>query len=44
MDVTAAAGDRGLVTLDHRRDLLALVRVDDKNDFIMTHATLLEDV
>jgi hypothetical protein len=24
--------------------LLALVRVDDKNDFIMTHATLLKDV
>src|SRR5450830_280679 len=38
MDVTAAAGHRGLVTFDHRRDLLALVRVDDKNDFIMTHA------
>jgi hypothetical protein len=44
VDVTAAGRDAGLVTLDHRRDLLALVRVDDKYDFIMTHATLLKDV
>src|SRR5689334_22124604 len=34
----AAAGDDALVALDHRRDLLALVRMDDKYDFVMTHA------
>ena len=33
----AAGGNDALVTLDHRRDLLALVRVNDKYDFIMTH-------
>src|SRR6185503_6762092 len=32
-----AAGNHAPVALDHRRHLLALVRVDQKHDFVMTH-------
>ena len=37
MDVTAFAFDQAAVALEHGRDLLALVRVDQETDFIMSH-------
>src|SRR6476661_6036150 len=37
MHLAAAGGDHALVTLQHGRNLLALVRVDQQHDFIMTH-------
>ena len=37
MDRAAARGDHAAVALDHGRDLLALVRVDQEHDFVMTH-------
>jgi hypothetical protein len=37
VNLTTVRGNERLVTLDHRRDLLTLVRMDDKNDFILTH-------
>ncbi|OIQ67348.1 hypothetical protein GALL_510720 [mine drainage metagenome] len=41
VDLAVVAGDLVAVTLDHRGHLLALIRVYDKHDFIMTHAKLL---
>src|SRR5690606_6676556 len=35
--------DQALVALDHRRHLLALVRVDQEHDFVMTHCVFLVD-
>mgnify|MGYP000668074364 CR=1 FL=1 len=35
--VGVAGFDRALVALDHRRNLLALVRVDDKDNLVMAH-------
>jgi hypothetical protein len=38
---TAALGrDHALVALDHLRDLLALVGMDDENDLVMPHVWL----
>src|SRR5688500_6867600 len=37
VNAAVAGGDHLPVTVDHRRDLLALVRMDDENDFVMTH-------
>ena len=34
---TVAGGDQRFVALDHARDLLALVRMDDKDHFVMSH-------
>jgi hypothetical protein len=34
----ATVRDDALVTLDHRWNLLALIWMDDKYDFVMTHA------
>src|SRR5690606_6781662 len=36
--------DRALVALDHGRDLLALVRVDQEHDFVVTHGVVLVDI
>ena len=44
MDRTAARGDHAAVALDHGGDLLALVRVDQEHDFIMTQLQLLPTV
>jgi hypothetical protein len=38
MNYAAVRGNERFVALDHRRDLFTLVRMDDKNDFIMAHA------
>ena len=38
MDLAAAGGDHGLVALQHGWNLLALIRVDHENYFVMTHA------
>ena len=38
MKSTALGSNDGAVALDHAGHLLALVRMDDKNDFVMTHA------
>src|ERR1035437_9009257 len=43
VNLAAVGGDDRLVALDHRGHLLALIRMDDKYDFIMTHAKLLLD-
>lgn len=43
VDVTATARYGCFVTFDHGRHLLALVRVDDKYYFIVTHANSLKD-
>ena len=37
VNLAAVGLDQRLVALDHRRHLFALVRVDQKHDFIMTH-------
>ena len=37
MDRPAGAGDHALVSFHHGRDLLALVRMDQKHDFVMSH-------
>eukprot|EP00952_Eustigmatos_sp_NYUAD-ZCMA_P011620 47116-Eustigmatos_ZCMA.PRE.1 len=37
MHSTAAFGHEAGVALDHGGDLLALIRVDHKHDFVMTH-------
>src|SRR5690606_21606913 len=37
VDLAFAVLDQRLVTLDHRRHLLALVRMDQEHDFVMTH-------
>ena len=37
VDLAATILDQRLVALDHGGDLLALVRVDQEHDFIMTH-------
>jgi hypothetical protein len=40
MHRAAAGTDHALVAIDHRRNLLALIRVDQKHDFIMPHCRL----
>src|SRR5690606_23272786 len=37
VDLAVAVLDQRLVTLDHRRHLLALVRMDQEHDFVMAH-------
>ncbi len=37
MDRTAGTGDHALVAFDHGRHLLALVRMDQEYDFVMSH-------
>ena len=37
MDGTAVVLDQGAVTFQHGRNLLALVRVDQKTDFVVSH-------
>ena len=34
---TTTRGDHAFVTLEHGRHLLALIRMDQQNDFVMTH-------
>ena len=41
MDAAAAGRGHGAVALDHRGHLLALIGMDDKYDFVVTHADLL---
>jgi hypothetical protein len=41
MDLTTTLLDRVAVALDHARYLLALVRMDHKYDFVMTHYSFL---
>src|SRR5690606_2519834 len=41
MDLALAALDERGVALDHRGHLLALVRVDQENDLVMTHVVSL---
>src|SRR5260221_6868696 len=41
VDLAVLRGDCGAVTLDHRRHLLALVRMDDETHFVMSHANSL---
>src|SRR3990167_1711650 len=36
--LATAGGDHALVALEHGMNLLALIRVDQQNDFVMTHA------
>lgn len=36
--LAAAAGDHALVALEHGGHLFALIRVDEQNDFVMTHS------
>src|SRR5690606_23467900 len=36
--VATASGDHALVALEHGGNLLALIRVDQQNNFVMTHA------
>src|SRR5579863_5568214 len=40
MHRAAAGTDHAFVAIDHRRNLLALVRVDQEHDFIMPHCRL----
>ena len=35
--LAVAGGDHALVALQHGRNLLALIRVDQQDDFIVTH-------
>lgn len=37
VNLSAVRRDERLVTLDHRRDLFTLIRMDNKNDFVMAH-------
>ena len=37
MDLAAAHGRHGAVALDHGRDLFALIRMNQKHDFVMSH-------
>ncbi|MNP55603.1 hypothetical protein D3C76_1502620 [compost metagenome] len=37
VNLTSSVSDGSTVTLDHARNLFALVRMDHKNDFVMTH-------
>jgi hypothetical protein len=41
VDLTAIGGDQGLVALQHGRNLLALIRVDQHDDFVVTHGNSL---
>ena len=40
MDGTAAALDGAAITVDHARNLLALIGMNQKNDFVMSHVEL----
>ena len=45
VDTAALPGDHGAIPLDHPGHLLALVRVNNKDDFVVMHAdSLLMDV
>src|SRR5690606_34138142 len=44
VDLAIAALDQRLVALDHGRHLLALVRMDQEHDFVMTHVFFLVDI
>jgi hypothetical protein len=37
MNLAASSGDHALVALQHGWNLLALIRMDQQNDFIVTH-------
>jgi hypothetical protein len=37
VDRAAGRGDDAAIAFDHGRDLFALIRVDQENDFVMTH-------
>ena len=37
MDLSGLAGHQSLVTREHRRNLLALIGMDDQYDLVMTH-------
>ena len=37
MNLAAMASNVGLITFDHGRHLLALIGVNDKHNFVMTH-------
>ena len=41
VDVTPAPLNQAAVFVDHCADLLTLVRMDQKNDLVMSHSTLL---
>ena len=41
MNLAALGGDERLVSLDHGGHLLALVRMNNENDFVITHAEAL---
>src|SRR5690606_18287518 len=43
VDLAVATLDQRLVALDHGRHLLALVRMDQEHDFVMTHCGFLVD-
>src|SRR3970282_2096356 len=43
VDLALARLDQRLVALDHGRNLLALVRMDQEHDFVMTHWYFLVD-
>src|SRR5690606_31810238 len=44
VDLALAAFDQRLVALDHGRHLLALVRMDQEHDFVMSHVFSLVDI
>src|SRR3546814_2903777 len=44
VDLALAALDQRLVALDHGGHLLALVRMDQEHDFVMTHVVFLVDI
>src|SRR3546814_16364289 len=44
VDLALAALDQRLVALDHGGHLLALVRMDQVQDFVMTHVVFLVDI
>ncbi len=44
MNRTALGGDDGTITLDHAGHLFALVRMDDKDYFVMAHAISFWDI
>lgn len=41
MNLAISRGNHAAVSLDHRRDLLALVRMNNENNFVMSHAFFL---
>ena len=43
MDLSLGAFDHASVALEHRGDLFALVRMDQKHDFVVSHYRLPSD-